>query len=176
MIIKFRYRKRCPQMRTDQEQRWCRSQLRDMCSMSLKLRRRTAAVSKPSWRPSKRRHRTVCSPVANGGHTCGLLTAKPPHQIIQTTQHCQGPLCGWSCLHTMSCRARVQCHPTWTIALWRADNEQRPEGAYTHEPRPPANTPARILSIGELRELCYSDPQEGATEQADPPLAPKTPR
>ena len=42
-------------------------------------------------------------------------------------------------------------------------------------PRPPANTRARILSIGELQELCYSDPQEAraglpppGTE--DPPL------
>ena len=57
---------------------------------------------------------------------------------------------------------------TWTIALWRADNEQHPEGAYTHGPRPAANTRARILSIGELQELCYSDPQEGASRPTPP--------
>ena len=58
--------------------------------------------------------------------------------------------------------------PTWTIALWRRDNEQHPEGAHTHGSRPPANTRARILSIGELHELCYSDPQERASRPTPP--------
>jgi len=55
----------------------------------VKLRRCTAAVLKPSWRSRKRRHRATLSSVANGGgHAHSRLTAKPPHQTIQTTQYC----------------------------------------------------------------------------------------